>query len=189
MKRSWILGLMSLFALQTTMSFSPAHAATNSAVPSVEMQKLALGKTFEQRLRGVQKFGVIVVYPTAMPERYKLKKVEIGGDDAKHPDYTLVFAGKGHHTLTVESAYTGIGDGPEGDKILNSQSATFGKGTINVFKPHSEGNGTADVYYLSDWGKPTRKVSKDAERNYHVYGTGITDKEAVALVNSLTPIK
>ncbi len=171
------------------MTAAAAMAADQSSVTTVDNKTVQLDKKFAGLLRGVQKHGVTVVYPTFIPAKFSLKKVVISGDDAQHPDYALFFRGKGHHTLTVETAYTGIGDGPTGDKTLTGQSKVFGKFDIYVFKPHSEGNDTNDIYYLSDWLATIKKTSKDTKRHYHFYATGIKDADAIAMVKSLTPIK
>jgi hypothetical protein len=109
----------------------------------------------------------------------------VSGDDSRHPDFQLEFRDKGRFSFTVESVYTGIGDGPGGDRTLKVESKIFGPVEVDVFKPRSEGNDTADVYYLSSWVTTKKKVSPDATRHYHFFGTGLTDQEVVNVVQSL----
>ena len=142
-----------------------------------------------KQIKNVQKHGVCVFYPNFMPARFNLSNVKFGGSDEAHPDYSLIFQGKGKNTITIESACEGFGDGPDGYKNLKGRCEAFGPFKINVLKPHSDGNNTSENYYISDWLESKKKTSVIAKRFYNLYGTGLTDKEAVAIVESLAPLK
>jgi len=149
-------------------------------------------KTIEK----VKNVGVTVYYPTFVPARFSLRSVttEDSLKDKKHLDYGLQFCNKQHVCFTVETAYWGIGDAPDGDKILKGKSNSLGPFEINVFLPR----GKQRLYYLSNW-QPDKKmqeslakkldVPKSEGRFYHFVGEGVTDKEAMAIVESLSPVK
>lgn len=160
-----------------------------TAYVSTGATKIRMSADWVKRIKNVQKHGVEVFYPDFMPSRYKLTNMKFGGYDKAHPDYSLIFESKGKRSITIESAYEGIGDGPDGYKKLKGRSKSFGRFGVNVFKPHSEGNDTDEYYYLSDWLESKSKVKPDAKRFYNLYGTGVKDKEVVAIIESLAPLK
>lgn len=177
--------LLSLLFLST----ASGTLAAESASVSTDSKTIPMKASWVKQIRNVQKHGVDVFYPNFMPARFPLSNMKFGGYDKAHPDYSLIFQGKGKRSITIESAYEGIGDGPDGYKKLRGQSKTFGRFGINVIKPHTEGNDTNDFYYLSDWLESKRKTTADAKRFYNLYGTGITDREAISILQSLTPLK
>ncbi len=156
---------------------------------TADNRQIALNGKQWSRLMGVKKTGVTLVYPGFVPARFSLKDVKVISDDRTHPDYSLQFRDRRNHSFTVETAFSGIGDGPDGDRVLSGSSKLFGPFTIDVFKPRSEGNGTNETYYLSNWLTLKKKQPRDAVRTYHFYGTGLSDKEAISIMKSLTQIR
>lgn len=147
-------------------------------------------------LKKVQKLGVTVVFPTYLPQRFQLDSVHLAEEEPAHPDYVLEFHEKNKNEFVIESAYSGIGDGPDGDRTIKGNSKFFGPFTISVFKPGSEGNSTKTTYYVSSWMEnknPNKKQGEKAnsreKRHYHFLGSGVTDKEAIDIVESLRPIE
>lgn len=179
------------FALAVSLFFlSPASGmCAPTANVSTGSKTIKMDKGWVRQIRNVQKHGVDVFYPDFMPSRFKLSNMKFGGYDKAHPDYSLIFNAKGKHSITIESAYEGIGDGPDGYKKLKGKSKVFGRFGVNVFKPRTEGNDTDDYYYLSDWLESKKRVKPDAKRFYNLYGTGVKDKEVIAILESLTPLK
>lgn len=174
----------------TVLCLLPVAAiAAPAASVSTNSTTIKMDKAWVKQIRNVQKHGVDVFYPDFMPSRFKLKNMKFGGYDKAHPDYSLIFEAKGKHSITIESAYEGIGDGPDGYKKLKGKSKVFGRFGVNVFKPHTEGNDTNYYYYLSDWLESKKKVKPDAKRFYNLYGTGVKDNEVIAILESLAPLK
>ena len=70
----------------------------------------------------------------------------------------------------------------------------FGPFRVYVFLPREEGNDTPDTYYLSDWlverrlGKKDRKDWPKDGRYYHLLGSGLRDREAVTVIESLAAL-
>ena len=150
-----------------------------------------------EQLDSLRKIGVAIYYPSFVPPRFSSVTVTLTDAEAdkKHFDYSIEFCDRKEHCFSIESAYSGIGDGPDGDRVLKGTSKIFGNFRIDVFKPFSEGNNTKDIYYLGSWMKD--KKAADAEkkgtwtndaRHYHFLGTGITDQEAQKIVTSLVPV-
>lgn len=158
-------------------------------VTTIDNKKFSIPDKQYRRMTKVKGSGVIFLYPTSVPARFKLKNIKVSDRDPKHLEYKTSFNAKKRYSFTIETAYSGIGDGPDGSRTLSGHSKEFGPFKISVFKPRTEGNKTKSVYYLSKWFKLKRKQSKDATRYYHFFGTGVTDAEAIAIVKSLTPIK
>lgn len=175
-------------AILCALLFSSNAFAADSAV-FTDLKTIQMNVAWVKQIKNVQKHGVEVFYPNFMPARFKLVNMKFGGYDKSHPDYSLIFQGKGKNSVTIESAYEGIGDGPDGYKKLKGYSKTFGSFAVDVFKPHTEGNDTNEFYYLSDWLESKKKTTADAKRFYNLYGTGITDKEAIAILESLSILK
>lgn len=167
--------------------------------PTVDSKTLALSDVYLKRLEGLRKLGVTVFYPTFIPDRFSLVSVKtVAESDCPNRDYQLRFCDKKHLCFSIESACGGIGDGPDGDRHLKGKSRVLGPFTIDVFKPGSEGNDTRLVYYLSGWLPDEKMViatkkgvdaNQHGGRYHHFLGHGVTDKEAVAIVESLTPIR
>lgn len=163
--------------------------STSSSVTKAEKRKKGAIKRQSRYMAKLKKSGVTVVYPSYVPARFTLDRVKVDIADPKHPDYEIRFRARKHSSFTIASAFSGIGDGPDGSRAISGQSNVFGPFKIQVFKPNSEGNNTSEVYYLSDWMSLRKKQSKDRVRNYHFYGTGVKDSEAISIVKSLAPIK
>lgn len=166
----------------------------------VGRKKLKLVGANAKRLTRVRRKGVSVFYPLVFPSRFSLKSVNFSerGESRSnmHADYALVFFDKRGRSFTVESAYDGIGDGPDGYKSLKGICPSLGTFTIDVFRPNSEGNATNRKYYISSWmpdaarRQSTKANEKSpAGRYHHFYGDGVSDAEAIAIVKSLTEIK
>jgi len=177
------------FALSIVLCTANDVAAAGADTVATDNKKIRMKPAWVKQIRNVQRHGVQVFYPEFMPSRYSLGEMKFGGYDKTHPDYSLIFKAKGKHSITIESAYEGIGDGPDGYKKLKGRSKWFGPFTIDVFKPHTEGNDTNDFYFLSNWLESRKKSTADAKRFYNLYGTGVTNKEAVAIIESLTPLR
>ncbi|MBS2009970.1 MAG: hypothetical protein JST01_23170 [Cyanobacteria bacterium SZAS TMP-1] len=148
-------------------------------------------------IKSFKDLGVPVYFPTAVPGRFTLSSIKIDSmGDKDNPDYVIEFQDKKHHSFTVASAYSGIGDGPDGDRSLKGKSKIFGPFTIDVFKPGSEGNGGKTVYYLGSWmqDKHTAEAEKKQKlplkdcRYVHFLGDGVSDSESLAIVESLMPV-
>jgi hypothetical protein len=180
---------------------APTHIApaVNKATSTIAVgdKTITLKGIYAKRLTDIKKTGVTVFYPTSVPPRYTLSSVTISDSepDKLHKDYSMEFCDKKQICITIESAYSGIGDGPEGDRTLKGKNKILGPFSVFVFKPHSEGNATNQVYYLSSWmdskkNAPAEKsgVPHPERRFYHFFGNGISDREAVAIVESLMPM-
>jgi hypothetical protein len=185
------------YAKPAPTQIAPAVNKASGAI-AVGDKTITLKGIYAKRLEDIKKTGVTVFYPTFLPPRYSLSSVTVSDSepDKLHHDYSLEFCDKKHICFSIESAYSGIGDGPDGDKTLKGKNKNLGPFSVYVFKPHSEGNDTNQIYYLSSWmewkikglgGKPGSPST--GGRFYHFFGNGITDKEAVAIVQSLEPIK
>lgn len=179
------------FALAVSFLFLSPSAGMGAPTASVSTSSktIKMNKGWVRQIRNAQKHGVEVFYPDFMPSRFKLTNMKFGGYDKAHPDYSLIFEAKGKRSITIESAYEGIGDGPDGYKKLKGRSKIFGRFAVNVFKPRTEGNDTDEYYYLSDWLESRKKVKPDAKRFYNLYGTGVKEKEVIAILESLAPLK
>jgi len=162
----------------------------------VDGKPIAIDQSYAKQLMTFRKLGVPLCFPTFVPARFVLSSVKLDAEeDKQHPDYKMEFRDKNNHCLAIESAYTGIGDGPDGDRQLKGSSKVFGAFRIDVFKPGSEGNCTKQIYYLSSWLSNKKMVgaekqdiqTKDA-RYYHFLGEGVTDQEAIEIVQSLQPV-
>jgi hypothetical protein len=173
-----------------------AQPAKTTGNVIVNGKPIAIDKAYADKLITVRKRGVPLYFPTYIPARFALSLVKLDADyDQQHPDYKMEFKDKNNHGLAIESAFGGIGDGPDGDRQLTGTSKIFGGFRIDVFKPGSEGNCTKQIYYLSSW--MSNKQAADAQkkvlapkdaRYYHFLGEGVTDKEAIEIVQSLQPV-
>ena len=151
------------------------------------------------RLKRISNRGVTVFYPNYVPARFSLVSAKTVPDsECPNLDYNLEFCDKKRLCFSIESACGGIGSGPEGDKTLTGKSRFFGRFHIYRFNPGSDGNDTTLVYYLSDWMSDQKMVvaekkglspSRTGGRYHHFLGHGVTDKEALAIVESLMPIR
>jgi hypothetical protein len=148
------------------------------------------------RLRKIARLGVIVYYPRTVPARFKLAaaRAQLAGDDQHHyVEYELKYCDQAGLCFSIESAYGEIGD-EWNDRALSGKSAVFGPFRVYVFLPREEGNDTPDTYYLSDWLVERRLSKKDRKdwpkdgRYYHLLGSGLRDREAVTVIESLAAL-
>ena len=203
MSKALSVTLLGVWLLSTAYPELEATAQPNQAAKRaaneiiVGDKTLTLKDVYVKKLEKIKKTGVTVFYPTFVPARYTLSAVTISDSPDGKPnyDYALQFCDKKHLCFSIESASWGIGDAPDGDRTLKGTSKVLGPFDMYVFKPGSEGNATKLVYYLSSWiewkKKPvaqTKGNSASRGRYYHFFGNGVTDKEAVAIVESLLPI-
>lgn len=174
-----------VFSVMYLTGVNAPTLASNGGTIFVDGKPISMKPEDAQRLKKVQKLGVTVVYPMFIPQRFKLDSVHLAEEEPAHPDYVLEFHEKNKNEFVIESAYSGIGDGPDGDRTIKGNSKFFGPFTISVFKPNSEGNSTKFTYYVSSWMQGKKSQEK---RYYHFLGSGVTDKEAIEIVESLQPI-
>lgn len=163
---------------------------------SVNGKQITLANNYARRIDKLRSVGVTVFYPTYSPERFHLASITIVDATDPNLDYRLEFRDKNNLSFAVESCYSGIGDGPDGDRTLNGNSKMFGPFTIDVFKPGSEGNCSKNIYYLSSWMSDKKRLDSEKKgedpvkgRYYHFLGDGLSDKEAINIVQSLTPVQ
>jgi hypothetical protein len=157
----------------------------------------ALGDADRARLAILKSIGGWVYYPASVPERFKLNSVEVraGGRNPSHLDYRLTYCDRAGVCFEIESVADGIGDAGLGKDIraLSAVSPYFGKFTV-----WARGRG-ADKNYLSDWLEDpamavTRRNGGTLQRGvvarfHHFTGAGVTDPEAIAIAESLTPLR
>ena len=179
-----------------------AHAAKVNQKTTAKEGLMAGGKTimldhvFAERVKTFRKTGATFYYPISVPARYTLSSIKFDPQgEVGHPDYQLEFCDKKHRCLSIESAFSGVGDGPDGDRKLKGKSRFFGSFTIDVLNPGSEGNGGKNVYYISSRLQDKKEIASEKKgtqlpgdaRLYHFFGEGINDKEAIAIIESLQP--
>lgn len=173
---------------------------SNKALAQDKRKPTAISKEQAKvRLKKISNRGVTVFYPNYIPARFSLVSAKrVSDSECPNLDYNLEFCDKNRLCFSIESACGGIGDGPEGDKTLTGMSRFFGRFHIYRFNPGSDGNDTNLVYFLSQWWKDQKMViaekkglspSRNSGRYHHFLGHGVTDKEAVAIVESLMPLK
>jgi hypothetical protein len=195
-KAAFAVALFGVSLISTAYAQPAAQPAKTTGSVIVDGKPIPIDKVYADKLITFRKRGVPLYFPTYIPARFALALVKLDADeDEQHPDYKMEFKDKNNHGLAIESAYTGIGDGPDGDRQLKGTSKIFGAFRIDVFKPGSEGNCTKQIYYLSSW--LSNKKAADAQkkelepkdaRYYHFLGEGVTDKEAIEIVQSLQPV-
>ncbi len=147
------------------------------------------------RLRQIARLGVTVYYPRTVPERFELAaaRAQLAGD-GQYVEYELKYCDRKDLCFSIESAYGEIGD-EWNDRALSGESPVFGPFRVYVFLPREEGNDTPDTYYLSDWlvekrlGKKDRKAWPKDGRYYHLLGSGLRDREAVTVIESLAALR
>jgi hypothetical protein len=178
----------------------PLHAGPQRRAGfSVSGRPVSLNAKDANAIQLAKSKNVQIFYPSLVPPRFSLSSVtveDLSSKDNRYPDYKLEFTDKQKQSFAIESAYEGIGDGPDGDRVLQGKSKVFGAFRIDVLKPGSEGNCTKQVYYISSWmpDQPRIQSEKNGDkvavgRYHHFLGTGITDKEAIAIVESLAELK
>lgn len=179
---------------QSVTGESHRHAQELRSI-SVDGKQIMLSKVYANQIDRLKRSGVTVFFPKYTPQRFCLASVSLVDAADPNPDYRIEFRDKNKMSFAIESAYTGIGDGPDGDKSLSGISEVFGPFTISVFKPGSEGNCSKNIYYLSSWMPDKKRMASEKRgedppkgRHYHFLGDGISDKEAVDIVKSLMPV-
>lgn len=196
-----VLGSCGGKALSIEVTKQPSKAPQHGASITVGGKTLTLNKSAVEQIQAMRKAGATAYYPAFVPTRFSsVPAAPPSKDDdvdyeKKYPNYQVEFANKQGLRFTVESAYAGIGDGPDGDKTLTGNSKYFGKFDLYVFKPGSEGNATKNIYYITNWlsDKQGQAAGKNhtwpkTARHYHFLGHGVTDDEALKIVQSLQPI-
>ena len=96
----------------------------------------------------LKKFGPKVVVAGYTPAGFKLNKVVVALDKRDGHSYQIKYQGPGKAEYTVQAAYGGIGDGPDGQPHP-FKSPLFGKGVLNWIKPEAGGDGRSSVW--SGW--------------------------------------
>jgi hypothetical protein len=182
------------FAVVMTAAFA---SVTLARAAGVEVATPARGAAYLERLEPLRAIGGWVYYPTFVPARFALTAVESRPEkhspDRSYRDYSLTFCDKKHRCFYIRSAGLngGIGDAGVGKDIrpLHGTSRLFGQFTV-----WARGDGS----YLSDWLEDpamaaSRKnhvpLARVTGRFHDLYAKGVTDQEAVAIVQSLTPLR
>ena len=188
--RPLLMATLSLAAIVTFVGNDTLAQARGRATPISKEQA-------KQRLQRILNRGVRVLYPEFVPARFSLVSAKIIPDqECRSRDYELEFCDKNRLCFSIESLCAGLGDPPGGYKQLRGKSKLLGSFTIEVIKPWAMGNGTKHVYYISDWlnenewvinGK--KATTSKSSTFHHFLGHGVTDREALAIVQSLMPLK
>ncbi len=188
--RALLMAALSLAAFVTFVGNGTLAEAKSRATPLSKEQA-------KQRLQRILNRGVRVLYPEFVPTRFSLVSAKIIPDqECRSRDYELEFCDKNHLCFSIASLCAGLGDPPGGYKQLRGKSKLLGSFTIEVLKPWAEGNGSKHVYYISDWlnenewvinGK--KATTSNSSTQHHFLGFGVTDREALAIVQSLMPLK
>jgi hypothetical protein len=150
-----------------------------------------------KRLHLLSQLGVKIYYPANIPARFSEVSihttVETDEKKKKHFDYSLSYCDKSNVCFSWETAWCGVGDGPDGDRKISGHSAIFGDFILYVFNPGSEGNGGPGIYYMSEWMEDQAAVHAGKKigcndgptRHFLLTGNGLTDDEAIAVVESV----
>jgi hypothetical protein len=182
--------LLLAFLFTAAMTFD-----SNRALAQDKRKPTAISKEqAKQRLKRLRNRGITVFYPNYVPARFSLVSAgSVPNTDCPNLDYALKFCDKNRLCFSIESACSGIGSAPGGDKSLNGRSKIFGRFRIEHFNPTK---GDRSVYYLSEWWADEKiefaekkGISRGAGRYHHFLGYGVSDQEAVDIVKSLMPLK
>ncbi len=147
-----------------------------------------------QATERLKRSGVLEYYPRFVPARFSLVSVQFafaGKGEWPYHDYQLEFCDEARLCFTISTASGGVGDGPDGERLLRGRSKAFGPFFIDVSEREDPDNGEAHTYYVSSWlsDEPARNEKtmgdRSAHRVFQFSGYGVTDKEAVAIVESL----
>ena len=115
------------YANPSTGAHSDQAAKKGTSSITVAGKTIPLNKVYVQRIKTFKKLGVAVYYPSFVPARFSFSSVKFDQEgDKQNPDYDLEFRDQKHHSFTVASAYSGIGDDGDGDRILKGRSKIFG---------------------------------------------------------------
>lgn len=185
--------LMATLSLAASVAFVSNSTLAQSKSPAPPISK----EQAKQRLQRIINRGVRVLYPEYVPARFSLVSATTVPDlECRNRDYELKFCDKNRLCFSIASLCAGLGDAPGGYKQLRGKSKLLGSFTIDVLKPWSDGNNTKDVYYLSEWLNENKWVIKGKKAStsksstfHHFLGSGVTDREAIAIVQSLMPLK
>ncbi|HEY6323101.1 MAG TPA: hypothetical protein VJA16_16255 [Thermoanaerobaculia bacterium] len=192
--RHLVVNVVGYFRARSTAPAPSAGAGGNQALSS-NATGSAREKRDMERLRNIARLGVTVYYPRTVPERFKLAeaRAEMKG---RSVDYELKYCDEKDLCFSIESAAGGIGD-EWNNRELSGKSKIFGPFRVYVFLPREEGNDSPDTYYLSDWlleerirKKPRKDWAKEKNgRYYHLLGSGLKDREAVTVIESLAVLQ
>ena len=157
---------------------------------------ITISEVHAKKLERIRDFGVTIFYPTFVPDRFSLARVTLTKPEEGWK-YHLRFCDKRHVCFTVEALSDGDLDADVGEpRELKGKSALFGPFSIEVYKPWSAVNYESRTLYTCLLEEPKANTNKRHVRPrqqvpgmYHFWGNGITDKEAVAIVESLAPIE
>jgi len=196
-----------LFCVSLISTAGARHAAgqqidkapNNPAAITVDGKTITLNDAFAKRLQRIRSRGVVVFYPAYVPDRFRLASVTVARceDSAAYLDYSLRFCDRSHLCFSIESACSGIGSAPDGDKSFTGRSKGLGPFRLERFNPDLKTKGDK-VYYLSEWMPEEKMViaekkgpyrASNGGRYHHFLGYGISDKEAVAIVQSLSRLR
>jgi hypothetical protein len=203
-RRHLVVNVVGYFRARTPASGAPDASAAGTGgggggkqAPASKTTGVSGEAKDMAQLRRIARLGVTVYYPRTVPARFKLAaaRAQLAGDDQNHyVEYELKYCDQGGLCFSIESAYGEIGD-EWNDRELSGKSAVFGPFRVYVFLPREEGNDTPDTYYLSDWlierrlGKQDRKDWPKDGRYYHLLGSGLKDREAVTVIESLAALQ
>jgi hypothetical protein len=172
---------------------------SNSAQAQSKQHLASISKEqTKQRLKSVINQGGTIFYPEVVPARFSLVGVHISSvvnQGKRSLEYSLEFCDKRRRCFSIQSAYGEIGSAPGGDRSLTGRSKIFGNFRIEHFNPTKNDN---HVYYLSEWWEDKKMMSAHKKgiwpspnggRYHHFLGYGVSDREALAIVKSLVPLK
>jgi hypothetical protein len=183
--------LIATLLLVASMAFVSNSTQAQAKTPISKQQA-------KQRLRGVFNQGGTVFYPEFVPARYSLSAVHINSEanqGKSYLEYSLQFCDQRHLCFSIQSAYGEIGSAPGGERSLTGRSKIIGSFRIEHFNPTKQDK---FVYHLSEWWRDEKMKSAEKKgiwpspnggRYHHFLGYGLTDREAVAIVKSLVPLK
>lgn len=206
MKRVFAAVLCSALLNSIALTQEPAPHQTNQTIKggrsiTVAGKTVMLKEAYFKKLEKIRKLGVTVFYPAFIPARYSLASVTLSDDEFQRSlDYQIEFCDRHKLCFRIESADGGIGSAPDGDKSFKGWSKSLGRYYIERFDPDPKSKKDKQPYYLSEWMEDRKMVAAkrkglklDPPRNggrfHHLVAYGVTDKEAVAIVKSLSPVE
>jgi hypothetical protein len=190
------LSLSGLALAQQTAPGPTAKGNEGKANITAGGTTITLSEVNAKKLERIKEIGLTVFYPTFVPDRFSLARVTLTKPE-EFWQYHLRFCDKRHLCFTVEAVNEDQGDAEPGEfRVLKGKSALFGPFSIEVFKPWSYGNYARRTLYDCWLEEPKANVNKRHVRPrqqgtglYRFGGNGTTDKEAVAIVESLARVE
>ena len=182
-----ILLSLSLAGLALAQQAAPGPAAkVNEGKANITAGEttITLSEVHAKKLERMRKLGVTVLYPTFVPDRFSLASATLtDNQDRRSFAYHLRFCDKRHLCFSIESGDVdeGVGDIATGNRRLKGQSESLGHFIIERY-----GNGGIRSEYLV-WKAPKVRSWKGNRLSFS--GTGVTDKEALAIVEFLALIE